>query len=175
MLGVLRIFFGNAGTGQWTVLGCLLLAGLAEGIGLAGLLPLLTVAFGDPGSDSAPINTIVFSAFDAIGLPARFEVLLVVVVVGIIVKAILIILAMKTVGYAVADVATKLRTKLINSLLAVQWSYFTRQPVGRIANAVSLEATRCGEAYLLAALVVSSLIQSVIYLTLAFFVSGRWR
>ena len=171
MLGVLRIFFGNAGTGQWTVLGCLLLAGLAEGIGLAGLLPLLTVAFGDPGSDSAPINTIVFSAFDAIGLPARFEVLLVVVVVGIIVKAILIILAMKTVGYAVADVATKLRTKLIDSLLAVQWSYFTRQPVGRIANAVSLEATRCGEAYLLAALVVSSLIQSVIYLTLAFFVS----
>ncbi len=173
MLGVLRIFFGSAGTNQWIVLGCLLAAGLAEGIGLAGVLPVLSLAFGETGATSSPINAIVLGAFEAVGLPARFEVLLVIVVAGIVVKSLLIILAMRYVGYAVADVATNLRTKLINSLLDVQWGYFTRLPVGRIANAVSLEATRCGEAYSLAALMVSYLLQSMIYVTLAFLVSWQ--
>ena len=59
------------------VLGCLLMAGLAEGIGPAGVLPLLSQAFGDTGATSSPIIAFVLGAFDRVGLPARFEVLLV--------------------------------------------------------------------------------------------------
>ena len=138
MLGVLRKFFGSAGTSQWIVLGYLLLAGLAEGVGLAGVLPLLRLAFSDTGATGSPINAFVLGAFDTVDLSARFEVPLVIVVTGIIVRSPLIILAMRYVGYPVADVATNLRTNLIRSLLDVQWNYFTRQPVGRFANAVSL-------------------------------------
>jgi hypothetical protein len=59
------------------VLGCLLLAGLAAGIGPAGVLPPLSQAFGDTDATSSPINACVPGAFDMVGLPARFEVLLV--------------------------------------------------------------------------------------------------
>ena len=44
MRGVLGIFFATKARVRWTVLGLLLLAGLAEGVGLTSLLPLLSVA-----------------------------------------------------------------------------------------------------------------------------------
>jgi ATP-binding cassette subfamily C protein len=48
----------------------------------------------------------------------------------------------------------------------VKWSYFTRQPVGRFANAISNEAARAAEAYYAAAMFVTTVIQSIIYLIL---------
>src|SRR3546814_16393179 len=71
--------------------------------------------------------------------------------------------AMRYVGYAVAAVATDLRAELIKSLLNVRWEYFTKQPLGRIANAVSVDSTRAGQAYLMAAVFQANLIQTVIY------------
>src|SRR3546814_3798940 len=53
MIGILRIFYGASGTRPWLVLACLLLAGVAEGVGLATLLPLLTLAINDGAGDSS--------------------------------------------------------------------------------------------------------------------------
>ncbi len=173
MLGVLRIFFAIKGTTRWTVLIFLLLAGLAEGIGLSGLLPLFTVSGVAGGESSAPVTRFIFGAFDRLGLPPTLEVLILVVVAGMVVKAVLSILAMRHVGFAAAEVATRLRTDLIESLLNVRWSYFTRQPVGRIANAVSLEATRSSQAYVLAVTFISGMVQCVFYIAVAFALSWK--
>ena len=80
---------------------------------------------------------------------------------------------MRQVGYAAADVATQLRTRLIDSLLQVRWSYFARQPVGRIANAVSFEATRSGQAYVYAVQFLAGAIQCVAYLAVALLLSWK--
>ncbi len=173
MLGVLRIFFGAKGANQWLILGCLLAAGLAEGIGLASLLPLLSVDFDQPDAPAEGLSATVLQVLDFLGLPRDFVVLLLIVVAGIVAKSILVVVAMLRVGYAVADVATHFRTDLIQALLAVRWGYFTRQPLGSIANAASLEATRAGMAYLMAAKFVANTIQSVVYVALSFLVSWR--
>jgi ATP-binding cassette, subfamily C, bacterial len=58
MIGILRIFYGARGTQPWLVLACLLLAGIAEGIGLATLLPLLSLAINEaPGEEIARFAT----------------------------------------------------------------------------------------------------------------------
>src|SRR3546814_14962661 len=75
--------------------------------------------------------------------------------------------AMRYVGNEVAGVATRVRAELIKNLLNVNWGYFTHQPLGRIANAVSIEASRSGEAYLMAANFHAPAIQSVVYTLLA--------
>ncbi len=173
MVGILRIFFGSKSTNQWVVLVCLILAGLAEGIGLASLLPLLTTAGAESAEDPSPVSEAVTGALAFLGLPADLEILMAVVMVGLLLKSGLVILAMRYVGYAVAAVATGLRSELIDRLLRARWSYFTHQPVGRIANAISLDATRSGQAYLLAAQVVSTLIQCVVYGVVAFLVSWK--
>ncbi|MDH3921138.1 MAG: ABC transporter transmembrane domain-containing protein, partial [Rhodospirillales bacterium] len=139
MLGVIRIFLASQGTTRWTVLILLLLAGLAEGVGLTSLLPLVSIAGGDAAAQSSPASRLVVESLESLGLSANLETLVIIVVLGISLRAALGILAMRHVGYAAAEVATQLRTRLIDSLLRVKWSYFTRQPVGRIANAVSFE------------------------------------
>src|SRR3546814_2019036 len=73
------------------------------------------------------------------GLTPDLSLLIGLVVGGIAVKCVLHMVAMRYVGYAVAAVATDLRAELIKSLLNVRWEYFTKQPLGRIANAVSVD------------------------------------
>lgn len=170
--GILGIFFSSGGVNRWLVLFCLSAAAIAEGIGLASLLPVLSAVEGG-GEDSSAASRAILGAVEAIGLPATVEVLIVLVLVGIILKSGLIILAMRQVGYAVADVSTRLRAILIDSLLRVRWRYFAQQPVGRIANAVGLEATRGGQAYLLSAQVITGMIQTAVYLLVAFLVSWK--
>ena len=170
--GVLRIFAATSLGRQLTVFGCLLAASLAEGFGLASLLPLLAVAAGQAGNDSV-VGRIVLNALDAVGLPADIGVLLVVVVGGLALKAGLTLFAMRHVGYAVAEVATGLRLSLIRTLLEVRWGYFARQPVGRFANAISSEASRAGDAYLAVANLITVAFQAAIYLSVAFLVSWQ--
>ncbi|MBM3585697.1 MAG: ABC transporter ATP-binding protein [Alphaproteobacteria bacterium] len=170
MITVLRMYFAvGAGPRRWGVLACLLAAGLAEGIGLASLLPVLAVATGEAGD--SPVDRAIVGALGALGLAPDLGVLLALVAGGLVLKAALTLLAMNHVGYAVAGVATSLRLALIERLLAVRWGYFTRQPVGRFANAVSLEASRAADAYLAAALAITTGLQGIVYIVLAFFVS----
>ena len=173
MFGTLRIFFATKAANRALVLGCLLLAGLAEGLGLATLLPLINLLGGGEAVRGSPVATAIVGAVEGLGLEADLPVLTMLVVAGITLKAALSIVAMNYVGYAVAEVATTVRSRLIDNLLRVRWAYFTRQPIGRIANAVSLEATRSGEAYLLAAQMVALIVQALVYVALALTVSWR--
>ena len=170
--GVLRIFAATSLGRQLTVFGCLLAASLAEGFGLASLLPLLAVAAGQAGNDSV-VGKIVLNVLDTVGLPPDIGVLLVVVVGGLMLKAGLTLFAMRHVGYAVAEVATGLRLSLIRTLIEVRWGYFAHQPVGRFANAISSEASRAGDAYLAVANLITVAFQAAIYLAVAFLVSWQ--
>ncbi len=173
MIGILRIFYGAEGTKPWLVLGCLLLAGVFEGIGLASLLPLLSLAINDGASETSAIAGYVEQGLALFGLAPELGLLLGLVVGGIVLKCLLTMTAMRYVGYAVAEVATGLRAELIKRLLSVRWGYFTHQPMGRIANAVSVDATRSGHAYLMAANFQVNVIQTVIYSLVAALVSWQ--
>lgn len=173
MLGVIRIFFRAKGARPWTVVFCLLVAGIFEGIGLATLLPLLTVATGSEVSETSNINRIVLDALDYVGLSPDLTVLLSVVVAALVLKTFVNFIAMVYVGFSIARVQTGLRTALLKNLLQVRWSYFTTQPVGRFANSMSTDATRAGAACRKAAEFLASAIQAVIYLGLALIMSWR--
>jgi ATP-binding cassette subfamily C protein len=173
MRGVLGIFFATKARIRWTVLALLLLAGLAEGIGLTSLLPLLSLSGGGTDSGSSPASQMVFDALGRLGLPIEIETLILIVLAGIVLKSGLTILAMRHVGYAAADVATELRTKLIDNLLRAKWSFFVSQPVGRMANAVSFEAARSAQAFVLAVQFVAAIVQCSVYVLVALFLSWQ--
>jgi ATP-binding cassette subfamily C protein len=173
MYGVLRIFYGARGTNPWFVLGCLMAAGIAEGIGLATLLPLLSLAINDQAHETSTVSLYIEQALAVVGLSPSLGLLLILVVGGIVLKCLLTMAAMSYAGYAVAEVATGMRAELIKSLLNVRWGYFTQQPLGRIANAVSVDATRAGQGYMMAANFQVNLIQTVIYSLVAALVSWQ--
>ncbi len=171
--GVLAIFRGIAPRRQYIVVGCLLLASLAEGVGIASLLPVLSLAAGDAGTDQSPIHSAVTDVLGALGLPVDIGVLLLIVVFGLLAKSALILLTMNYVGYVVAEIATGLRLSLVERLLEVRWSYFTKQPIGRFANAISGEATRASQAFLSVSLLIAGSVQTVVYLLLALLISWK--
>ena len=96
-----------------------------------------------------------------------------IVLAGILLKAVLVLLANRQVGYAVAFVATSLRLQLIEALLRTRWSYFVHKPVGAIANSVAMEAQSAADAYLHATTVWALLVQCFVFAAIACLVSWK--
>lgn len=151
----------------------LVLSGLAEGVGVVTLLPLVEVAAGTAAAEQSAISGAVIAALASVGLPPHLAILLGIIVVGMFLKGAFRLLAMKQVGYAVAHVGTDLRLALIDALLRTRWRYFTSQRTGRFANAVGTEAMRASNAYRALCTFVASLIQALVYASIAVLVSWR--
>jgi ATP-binding cassette subfamily C protein len=172
--GVIRIFFTTSPARAALVLGSLVLAGFAEGVGYATVLPALTIFVGDGTAKPSWLQATMTTVLTTLGLPTNsLGLLLLIAMAAITVKNLLLIWSSNFVGYEVANVATGLRLRLIDSLLSVRWSYFTRQPVGRFANAVSNEAARASEAYSAAATLMANLVQAAVCVILTLLVSWQ--
>ena len=173
MKGALSIFFGAAGTRPSLVLICLVLAGFAEGIGMSSLLPVMTELTGGLRDGSSSLNRYFADALEAVGVAPSMANFFILIIVGLCLKALLSFVALAYVGFASAEVSTGLRTELLNHLLRVRWKYFTGQHVGRIANAVSNDATRAGIAYTSSARFVAYIVQGTAYVVIALLVSWK--
>ncbi len=171
----MRVFAYFVRTYPWqnlVVLLCLLLAAAAEGIGVSTLLPVLSVATG--GGVAAPgYEGAVRAALSRVGIEQSLGALVLVVALAAWLKAGLILLSNRQVGYAVARVATDLRLGLLRALLATRWAYYTRQPVGAAANAMASEANRAAHAYEYATMIASFAVEACVYIAIAVAISWR--
>ncbi len=161
-------------------LGCLLLAAVAEGLGLSTLLPLLGLATSSPSSaegaltkGTSPLSKTIGNVLTSLGLELTIGTLLFVIVIAMFLKAGLVLLAQKRVGYTVAKVATDLRLALLRAVLGARWSYYLRQPVGGFSNAFATEANRASQAYLHGATIVEQILETLLYITIAATISWQ--
>lgn len=156
-----------------TVVLLLVLAGLAEGLGVASILPLLQTVAGGQSAEATPLDGMVRGLFATFGLAPTLGATLVVVVLGMALKAGLTLLAMSQVGLAMARIGHQLRLALLRALLQAQWSYFTRQPVGALANAINNETNGAAAAFFSVAHLVAAALQVAVYMGLALLVSWQ--
>lgn len=173
MIRLIQLFFVFKGANPWMVVLCLLFASVAQGFGIASLVPLISmVGEGNDHTSSLAGRTVV-DTLAAVGLPPSLEVLLAVVVLAVVVKSVLTVFAMVYVARAVANVGNTLREDLINALLKARWSYFTSKPTGTLVNGVGLESTMSGILYLMISRYISNAIQTIINAGVAFAVSWQ--
>lgn len=174
-MGVFHYFLRSYPRRTGVMLACLLLAALADGIGISTLLPVLSLATAGGGADGMPtaIEIAVLAAFDRIGLAPELPTLLAVIALAFWTKAALSLVAKREVGYGVARIATDLRLDLLRGLLGARWAWFTHQPHGAIANAMATEATRASESYRHMALVLAFSIEALVYAGVALAISWR--
>ncbi|SFP76332.1 ATP-binding cassette, subfamily C [Nitrosomonas cryotolerans] len=153
------------------VLVALLAAGIAEGLSLTALLPLLSIAVGevnDPG-----IGQFMVEVLQSIGIEPTIDMILLIIVGGMFVKGLILLLASRQVGYTVAHVATALRLDLIEALLASRWEYYLRQPIGSLANSVATEAYRAANGFEHSVNVLALSVQVLVYAVVALFISWQ--
>ena len=173
MRGVIDIFLRTGGKRRWVVLGSVLLSTLVEGIGIASLLPLLAIALDDSAQFDSPIGHAIDDFFGSLGIEPALGPLLLFVVGLVMLKTVLKLVALRNISFAVSDVAADVRRQLVRGVLGVKWSYFTRQPIGRLANAISLDSARSAEAFSLAAQFIATLVQAVVFTVVSLLVSWK--
>jgi ATP-binding cassette subfamily C protein len=144
---------------------------LAGGLSLASLLPLFSLATDASQASDSLVAQTVLQILAVFGQGREIAPLLMVLVAAFAVKNLLTLLGMLYVGNTAAKVQTELRSDLIKRLLSVRWNYLASQPMGRFTNVMSVDAMRAGKAYLAAANFFSNVLQALVYVAIAFFVS----
>jgi ATP-binding cassette, subfamily C, bacterial len=168
---IVRLFFKAERINPWTVLGCLLVASVVEGIGFASLVPLLWIVTDPAQKASSPVIDFTRGLTDGLGLPLGVGTLVVFFVCTLVMRSLLMLVAMRHVGYAVAEFSTGLQRRLIQNLFRARWDYLVEHRAGRVAGAMGGQADRAGRAYHLAAMFFAQVIQTTGYLVVAFLVS----
>jgi ATP-binding cassette subfamily C protein len=160
----------------------LLFAGVAEGIGLSALLPLLNVAMradigaqGESRTAHEPneFERLVTDFLNDLGVQPSIGVLLTIIVIGVTLKSLLLLVANQRVGYTAAQVATDLRLEMLRVILRSRWEYFIHQPVGKLTNSLATEAQRASAAFVNGVTVITFSIQALIYGLVAVAVSWK--
>jgi len=182
----MRLLFNLIKAYPWRTaiaLAAILLAGIADGMSITALLPLLNIATkgtttaADVAPDGADaggqLEQFVVDALASVGLEATLGVLLTVIVVAVIIKSLLLLAAETHVGFSAAHITTDLRLELLQSILATRWDYFLHQPIGKLANSMALEAKRSSQSYIFGITMLTFLVQAVIYAGIA--VAMSWK
>jgi ATP-binding cassette subfamily C protein len=164
------------------MLAALLMAGVAEGIGLSALLPLLNIAIkhdarqgGDKPAEPPQneFERVVTDILNDLGIHPSIGVLLIIIVLGVTLKNLLLLVAKKQVGYTAARVATDLRLEILRAVLRSKWEYFLHQPIGRLTNSLATEAHRSSESFVNGATVITLILQAIIYGAVAIALSWK--
>ena len=153
------------------VLLAFLAAGVAEALSLTAILPLLSIAIGDPVDSN--IGKFIVQLLDRVDIDPTIGAMLLIILCGIIIKSLVLLVANRQIGYTVANIATKLRLELIEALFASRWQYYLRQPVGSLTNSIATEASRAAIGFSHAAAVLSLSIQVFVYILIALLVSWQ--
>jgi ATP-binding cassette subfamily C protein len=153
------------------IVALLLVSGLAEGFGIATVMPLLSSISGPQAGPPDRLTRMVHEVFAAFGVSPTMTAMLVVIIAAMLLKAVITTAIMRQVGFTMAAFGHGLRESLLNALLRCRWSYFTRQPVGELANTFTTESHRAVAAFWAATMTVTMALQIAIYLALAALVS----
>ena len=169
----LMCFFVVAYPGRSTLmLVALTAAALAEGIGIAALLPLIGLVIESENAGGA-VAVQVERFFALLGLELSLGALLALIVAAMTLKSLLTLLAMTQVAYSAAHAAMDLRLALVRALLLARWTHIVDRRAGELASAANAEPARAANAYVASCRVLSVGIQLLIYLALAVAISFK--
>lgn len=180
-MGLMLNFFRAYPSQTALMLLALLLSGLAEGIGLSALLPLINIALGSEAAGLLPdasqsqnqFEQLVLDGLAYVGIAPTLGNMLSILLFGVTVKSVFLLLAQRQVGYTAAQVGTDLRLEMLRAVLRSKWEYFLHQPVGKLTNALATEAQRSSTAFVNGATAITFLIQAIVYGGVAFALSWR--
>lgn len=159
------------------MLGARLLAGVAEGVGLTAMLPLLAILLGGSqmatGGKTTQAEQMIQSIFDWLGFTPTLEFLIIMIFTAVLLKTLLVLFANRRVGYTVARLTTDLRHQALRAFIMARWEFHVSQPVGRLGAAMAGETARTALAYAAGVSLIVLVINAMIYIGVALIVSWK--
>ena len=177
MRKVFHIFFHAEGSRPFLVLFALLVAALCEAIGISALLPAVAIVAdqpGGPGSGShSGLSQNILNALEWVGVTPSLGNLMLIIGGALVLKSIVGFFALTYAANSAARVGVRMRERLLDALFSANWRFYSEQQSGSFASAISADATRAADAYLMAANFCAMSVQAVIYVIITLFVDWR--
>ncbi|MGO9571515.1 MAG: ABC transporter ATP-binding protein [Desulfomonilaceae bacterium] len=151
----------------------LFLAGLAEGFGIATLLPLLGLVAGGESRNNSELGRMIADALQTVGVQPTVGMLIALMLVLMTAKTGLFLLAARQWGLYAGRVETDLRMDFIRALMRARWEYFISQRQGSLANSITTEARNASDTYVLGCRIIAAGLQAVMYIAVALLVSWK--
>jgi ATP-binding cassette subfamily C protein len=171
-LDLYKYFIGAYRSRTLLMVVLMVLAGLAEGIGVITIIPVLQFA-----DQSQPpqggVGGAIITVLGYLHLPPTLEILLIVIVLTITMKAVFLFFAGRQIGFTVAGVVRDLRLQLMRAFFDVRWTFFQKQTSGQIVNSVMHEANASAAAYSEACRILAAAIQMLAYVAVATAISWQ--
>jgi len=159
------------------MLTALIFAGIAEGVGISAMLPLLTIALDNGGSAAARQPTqaeeMVSRILDWFGVTPTLELLIIFIFAAILLKTMLVLFANRRVGYTVAQMTADFRQQALRAFIMARWDFHLSQPIGRLTAALGGETTNTTKAYAAGINMIVCMIQALIYIGVALMVDWK--
>ena len=147
-----------------------ILAGIAQSIAAASLLPL-TIFLGLDLSSDNRIMRLFHSVLDFVHVPLSLLVALSLIVIAIVVSAFLNFFARLISARVAALLVRRFRTDLIESLLNAKFSAFNKIKTGALVNSIVSEASKSAVGYMDAVNFFSSLVQCIVLVSVTLLIS----
>lgn len=158
---------------RFLVIGGLFLSSMFELLGLAMIIPLLASVSMQVHGGKGAITDAIRKGMEAVGLPFDPLVILLLIVLGFTLKAVVTITTMRYVTDIVAGISNRFQVDLLRNLLRARWSFFIRQPLGRLVHATGSEAAAVGESFLNISTIFASILQATLFLSVAALISWK--
>jgi len=172
-LDFVRFFFRTYPKRSFLMILALVASGLAEGLGIISLIPVLEMFTNNENGQSLIIGEMVRNGFRSVGIEPTLGVLLTMLVFFSILKSGFIWMSVRQVGYTIANVTSDLRLRLLEKLMQAQWGYYVTQPVGSLSNALGWETAKAANAYKQVGQLLAGIINVSVYIVIAFLVSWK--
>jgi ATP-binding cassette subfamily C protein len=158
---------------QIPVMSGVMAASLLEGLSVASLFPILTLVSGDVSEKPNKVERFILTALDAMQIPPTLGALILLLGALAILKAVISLNVSRYVGYLVAEIATEMRSRMIDAMLAARWSYYTVNPIGRFAAGITTEANWGSAIYRTSLNLVIASIQATVFAVIVFVVDWK--
>ena len=134
MLKVIRLFLLNKEANPYLVVSCLLLASLAEAVGIGTLLPVISIVASGNGEGGSALASVIDGLFGWVGFTPSLGGLVLIVTAFMLLKAALTYAAMAYAVSAASRVSLALRKRLAAAILNARWRYFSDQTVAQCSD-----------------------------------------
>jgi ATP-binding cassette, subfamily C, bacterial len=169
---LIKIFWQAPGARPLLITSAMCFSSFSDLVGMGALVPLASQLSADQGSSNSYIGLAVVKLLSVFHVTPSFTNLLLVLCATLVMKSVIAFLGMRFVAISVANVATEIRTRLLQSTMNARWSYFVDHQPGEVSGMIAAQSQLAGDAYLAVAQLAVTTIVGVGLLTTAFLVSG---
>lgn len=169
----IKIFEIYLGIRMYLIYFLSLLASVFEGIGIIMLLPLLESidTSANPDKPESGISKILYEIIEFLGFSNSIVSILLLIATAFIIKGIITFCALGFNAFLMGQLLKEIKVKLFQLYSSMSYSYYSSKNTGDLINLINEQPTKALEAFKQLTLLGSYLINTVILITLAFFMT----